>query len=72
MSLSHATSPQLVTAQACIHAIFGTEAPPSIRTFRKWQADGWIPYNKIGRRTFFDPEQVRRSLDRRFKIEANP
>jgi hypothetical protein len=29
-----------------------------------------IPYKKIGRRVFFDPEEVRRALDRQFSVHA--
>jgi len=63
------TSNQLVGAEDCIQAVFPSEnSRPSLRAFRQWQANGWIPYHKIGRRTFFDPSEVRRALDRRFKI----
>lgn len=73
MQMPSTTSPKLVTAEACIREVFGTVNAPSLRTFRGWQAKGFIPVHKIGHRTFFDPEQVRFALDRRFKIEArNP
>jgi hypothetical protein len=60
---------QLVGAQACLDLLFPDGASrPSLRTFRQWQANRYLPFHKIGRRTFFDPEQVRAALDRRFKI----
>ena len=63
------TPSQLVGAQACINLLFPDEASrPALRTFRKWQANRYFPVHKIGRSTFFDPEQVRAALDRRFKI----
>jgi hypothetical protein len=60
---------QLVGAEACLKLLFPDSASrPSLRTFRQWQANGYLPVHKIGRRTFFDPEQVRATLDRRFRI----
>jgi len=41
---------------------------PGLRTFRQWQANGFIPVHKIGRRTFFDPVQVRAAIEQRFRI----
>lgn len=61
--------PQLVGAEDCIKIIFPSEnSQPGLRTFRDWQAKGYIPVHKIGRRTYFDPEQVRAALERRFRI----
>jgi len=66
MSLSEK---QLVGAQACLNLLFpDIDSRPSLRSFRQWQANGYLPVHKIGRRTFFDPEQVRAALDRRFRI----
>jgi hypothetical protein len=66
-----ATHKQLLGAEACIASVFPHEdSRPGLRTFRQWQARGYFPYHKIGRRTFFDPEEVRSALDRRFKINA--
>ena len=63
----------LVGAQDCIEICFPCEnSRPSLRSFREWQSRGYLPFHKIGKRTFFDPEQVRAALDRRFKIEAKP
>ncbi len=67
------TMNQLVGAAECIAAVFPCEdSRPALRTFREWQARGYIPVHKIGSRTFFDPDAVRKALDRRFKIEAKP
>jgi hypothetical protein len=41
-----------------------------MRSFRKWQALGLIPFHKIGRLTYFDPSQVRAALDKRCRVEA--
>lgn len=64
---------RLVNAQECLNTVFPCEiSQPSLRTFRKWQSDGLLPYHKIGRLTFFDPEQVFAALERRCKINALP
>lgn len=61
--------PQLVGASDCIKIVFPCETSrPSLRTFRQWQANRFFAFHKIGRRTFFDPDEVRAALDRRFKI----
>jgi len=66
-------STKLTGAQDCINLVFPCESSrPSLRSFREWQARGYLPFHKIGKRTFFDPDDVRRALDRRFKIEAKP
>lgn len=63
-------SKHLVGAQACIEIIFPDEdSRPSLRTFRQWQANRWLPHHKIGRRIFFDPEDVRIALSKRFRVE---
>ena len=60
---------QLVGAEECIGILFPHEkSQPSLRTFREWQARGYIPVIKIGRRTFFDPVQVRGAIEQRFRI----
>jgi len=60
---------QLVGAEDCIKIVFSCETSrPSIRTFRKWQSNRWFPVHKIGHLTFFDPEDVRAALDRRFRV----
>ncbi len=62
---------QLLGAEACIASVFPhNDSRPGLRTFRQWQARGYFPYHKIGRRTFFDPEEVRSALDRRFRVNA--
>ncbi|MEK7953990.1 hypothetical protein [Luteolibacter soli] len=62
-------SPQLVGAEECIELIFPCEkSRPGLRTFRQWQAQGYIPVHRIGRRTYFDPVQVRAAIERRFRI----
>jgi len=43
---------------------------PSLRSFREWQAQRLIPYLKIGRRVYFDPEQVRHAINKQCKVDA--
>jgi hypothetical protein len=66
--------PILVGAEDCIKIVFPCETSrPSLRTFREWQKRRYFCHLKLGKLTFFDPEQVRASLERRFKINAvNP
>ena len=60
----------LVDATSCIEELFDRESKPSLRTFREWQAKGIIPFLKIGRLTFFDPEEVRAALNKRCRVIA--
>lgn len=53
----------------CREAIFGTSnSAPSKRTWAEWRARKFFPILKVGKRVFCDPEAVRASLERRFKI----
>lgn len=61
---------KLTTAARCIELAFDEDSRPSLRSFREWQSRGWFPYRKIGRRTYFDPAEVRASIDRRFTVQA--
>jgi len=61
----------LVNAQGCLEKIFpDARSRPSLRWFKGLQAAGKVPYRKIGRRVWFDPEEVRRALDKKFRIQA--
>lgn len=61
--------PRLVGAEDCILILFPCEnSRPGLRTWRQWQSNGFLPYVRIGRRIYFDPEQVRAALERRFRI----
>lgn len=46
------------------------ESRPGKRTFLQWQYNGYFRYHKIGRRTFYNPQEVAEDLSRRFRIEA--
>ena len=55
-----------VSAEACLNILFPNDGL-SIRHFRKLQAQGFIPYLKLGRRTLFNPSEVRAALEKRCK-----
>ena len=60
-----------VSAETCIAILFPGEIPGiSIRHFRKLQSQGYIPYLKLGRRTLFNPSEVRAALEKRCKRRA--
>jgi hypothetical protein len=65
------STPSLVGAAELLLALFpANESRPSVRWLRRMQDRRLIPYKKIGRRVFFDPEEVRRALDRQFSVHA--
>jgi hypothetical protein len=41
-----------------------------LRTFRTLQAQGYIPHLKLGKRTLFNPGEVRAALEKRCKRKA--
>jgi hypothetical protein len=55
-----------VSAEACLDILF-PNGGISIRHFRKFQSQGYIPYLKLGRRTLFNPSEVRFALEKRLK-----
>jgi hypothetical protein len=64
-------TPGLVGAETCLRLVFPDEATrPCLRYFRELQAKRLVPFKKIGRRTFFDPVEVRRALDRQFSVHT--
>lgn len=61
----------LVGAETCLRIVFpDDDTRPCLRYFRELQSKRLIPFKKIGRRTFFDPVEVRRALDRQFTVHA--
>lgn len=54
--------------EKCLEILFPDEASRiSLRHFRSLQASGYIPHLKLGRRTLFNPTEVRLALERFFK-----
>jgi len=61
----------LVGPDACLRILFPDKASrPCLRYFRELQRKRLIPFVKLGRRTFFDPAEVRRAIDRQFSVRA--
>ena len=67
----HTITPAFLGIEECRKAVFGNgPEAPSKRTWDEWRARGYYAHVKIGRRVFANPEEVRRALERRFKINA--
>lgn len=58
-----------VDAETCLEILFPGGGISS-RFFRKLQAQGYIPYLTLGRRTLFSPSEVRAALEKRLKRKA--
>jgi hypothetical protein len=58
-----------VSASECLAAIFPTGGI-CLRTFRTLQAQGYVPHLKLGKRTLFNPAEVRLALEKRLKRKA--
>lgn len=65
------TTPALLGLEEGRIALFGT-GPEAIskRGFDEWRSRGFYPYVKVGKRVFVNVDEVRRALERRFKIQA--
>lgn len=64
-------SPTFVGLEECRITVFGTgREAPSKRLFAEWKARGYFPFIKVGKRVFADPEEVRRAINRRFKVNG--
>jgi hypothetical protein len=46
------------------------ETRPTLRWLRKMTATRSLPFVKLGNRVWFDPQRVRRHLDKQFTVEA--
>lgn len=61
----------LVGAEALLRELFPDEkSRMSLRSLRGMQAKRLVPFRKIGRRVYFDVEEVRRSFDTQFKVDS--
>ena len=64
-------APSLLQAESLLRTLFpADDSRPSVRWLRRMQARGLVPFKKIGRLVFFDPEEVRRAFDRQFSIHT--
>jgi len=60
-----------VGVERCLEILFpDPKSGIKLRMFRKLQAQGYIPYLKLGRRTLFNPSEVRFALEKRLKRSA--
>ena len=60
-----------VGAERCIEILFpDPESGIKLRMFRKLQCQGYIPHLKLGRRTLFNPSEVKAALEKRLKRKA--
>jgi len=58
-----------VDAPTCLNIIFPDNGI-SLRLFHKLQAQGHVPYLKLGRRCLYSPAEVRAALEKRLKRKA--
>ena len=67
-----ATYPRpLFGAEKTLEILFPDESSrPALRTWMDWKAKGYISHLKIGRRVFYDVEDCRAALEKRFTIKA--
>lgn len=57
--------------EALLREVFpDDESRPCLRWLRGMQAKRLVPFRKIGRKVYFDPEEVRRAIDTQFKVES--
>lgn len=66
---SPSPSPTFVGLEECRTTVFGTgREAPSKRLFAEWKARGYFPFIKVGKRVFADPDEVRRAINKRFRV----
>jgi hypothetical protein len=64
-------SPSLVSAEDLLSELFPyADSRPSVRWLRRMQSRRLVPFKKIGRLVYFDPEEVRRALDQQFSVHT--
>jgi hypothetical protein len=61
---------KLLNRTECIEALFSTQAGPCPRTWEAWKARRIIPFIRVGRKCYYDPERVREALARKFTVTA--
>jgi len=60
---------QLVDAKRLLELLFDEASRPSLRWLREQQARRTIPFVRLGRLVFFDPNCVRDAMNSRFTIK---
>lgn len=69
-SMNAPSHPHLVDAAGLIAAIWEEGSRPSLRWLREQQKCRTIPFVKLGRRVWFDPEAVRSAMEKNFTLKA--
>jgi hypothetical protein len=65
------TGTPLLGGEALLRELFpDKDSRPCLRWLRGMQAKRLVPFRKIGRKVYFDPEEVRRAIDSQFKVES--
>lgn len=60
---------KFVCAKELLKILFSDECRPCLRWLRDQQAARRIPFVRIGRLVFFDPEQVRAAMNERLALK---
>ncbi len=61
---------KLVDAQTLLQELFPESARPSVRWLREQQKRRALPYIRLGRLIFFDPDAVRQAISERHTISS--
>ena len=59
-----------LSAKRCLETLFDEESRPGLRTWADWKDKGYLPFKRIGRRCYYDLEEVKAALDKQFTIHA--
>lgn len=61
--------PQLVSAPALLETVWpDPSSRPALRTLYRWKQQGFIPFTKINKLVFYDPNKVRKAIDAQFTV----
>ncbi len=70
MLVAMSSEQKLVDAKRLLEELFEEQSRPSLRWLREQQARRAIPFVKLGRLVFFNPDQVREALNSRSTFKA--
>jgi len=69
MNAENSPPSKFVSAAELLKILFSDESRPSLRWLREQQAARRIPFVRLGRLVFFDPEQVRAAMNERLSVK---
>lgn len=69
MNAENTPSSKFVGAKELLKILFSDESRPSLRWLRDQQAGRRIPFVRLGRLVFFDPDQVRVAMNERLTVK---